>query len=36
MVVGKAEVRVHTGVVCTRADNAGDGHLGRRSPATRL
>ena len=32
MVVGKAEVRVHTGVVCTRADNAGDGHLGPPQP----
>ena len=28
MVVGKAEVRVHTGVVCARADNAAGGHLG--------
>ena len=32
MVVGKAEVRVHTGVVCARADNAGGGHLGPPQP----
>jgi len=28
MVVGKAEVRAHTDVVCARPDNAGGAHLG--------
>jgi hypothetical protein len=32
MGVGKAEVRLHTGVVCDRADNAADGHLGPPQP----
>jgi hypothetical protein len=32
MVVGKAEVRVHTGVVCARADNAAGGHLDPPQP----
>jgi hypothetical protein len=32
MVAGKAEVRVHTGVVCARADNAAGGHLGPPQP----
>ena len=33
MVVGKAKVRVHTGVIGTRADNSADGHLGPPQPA---
>jgi hypothetical protein len=32
MGVGKAEVRLHTGVVCDRADNAAGGHLGPPQP----
>jgi hypothetical protein len=36
MVVGKVEVRVLTGVVCARADNAAGGLLGPPRPATRF
>jgi len=32
VVVGKAEVRVHTGVVCARADNAAGCHPGPPQP----
>jgi hypothetical protein len=33
MGVGKAEVRLHTGGVCDRADNTADGRLGQPQPA---